>query len=74
MTVMEKSLKMKDVDSELNPGPDLDPDEGPNISGGQKKAVSSSKSLWCKLSKLSFFWVYFHRGCNETNSVVLDVW
>ena len=45
MTVMEKFLKRKNANFKLDPGQNSDPDEGPSMSGGQKKAktVSSSK-------------------------------
>ena len=43
MKVMDKFLKRKNADSELDPGQNPDPDEGPNMSGGQKKAKTSSK-------------------------------
>ena len=36
--VMDKLLKRKNTDSELDPVQNSDPDEGPSMSGGQKKA------------------------------------
>lgn len=38
MSVMEKFYKRKSVNSELGPRQNLDPDEGPSMNGGQKKA------------------------------------
>lgn len=43
MKVMDEFLKRKNADSELDPGQNPDPDEGPSMSGGQKKAKTSSK-------------------------------
>lgn len=43
MNVMDKFLKRKNADSELDPGQNPDPDEGPSMIGGQKKAKTSSK-------------------------------
>lgn len=44
MTVkVMKFLKRKNADSELDPRQNPDPDEGPSMSGGQKKAKMSSK-------------------------------
>ena len=40
---MDKFLKRKNADSELDPGQNPDPDESPNMSGGQKKAKTFSK-------------------------------
>lgn len=46
MKVMDKFLKRKNADSELDPGQNPDPDEGPSMSLVQKKAktVTSSKA------------------------------
>lgn len=43
--VMDRFFKRKNAGSELEPGQNPDPDEGPSMSGGQKKAktVTSSK-------------------------------
>lgn len=38
MTVMEKFLKRKNANSELDPGQNSDPNEGPSMSGSQKVA------------------------------------
>ena len=40
---MDKFLKRKNADSELDPGQNPDPDESPNMNGGQKKAKTFSK-------------------------------
>ena len=41
---MEKFLKRKNANSELDPGQNSDPDEGPYMSGGLKKAKTGSSS------------------------------
>ena len=43
--VMDKFLRRKAADFELDLGENLDPDEGPSMRGGQKKAktVTSNK-------------------------------
>lgn len=76
VTVMEKFLKRKDANSELDPGQNFDPDEGPSMSGGPKKAKTVSSSKVSSVSQYSenFIWIYFHRGCSETDSVVPGVW
>lgn len=48
MTVSEKVLKRTNANSQLGPGQDSDPDEGPSMSGGKKKAktVSTVKAVF----------------------------
>ncbi len=47
VTVMEKFLKRKNASSEVGPGQKSDPDEGPSMSGGQKKAKTVSSRQYC---------------------------
>ena len=67
---MDKYLKRKSTNSELGPGQNSDPDECTSRSGGEKKA----KTVSSRQRKLSFLWIYFYRGTDGTDSVMLGVW
>ena len=69
---MDKHLESKSTDSELDPGQNPDPDEWTSMSGGEKKAKNGE--LKAIQRKISFLWIYFYRGVDGTDSVMLGVW
>ena len=68
---MDKYLKRKSTNSELGPGQNSDPDEFTSMSGGEKKAKTVSSRQY---SESYFLWIYFYRGTDGTDSVMLGVW
>ena len=70
-TAMEKFLKRKNANSELGPGQNSDPDEGPSMTGGQKKANTVSSRQY---SESYVYLDLLSPGTQDTDSVVLGVW
>ena len=61
------------ANSKMSLGHNSDPEEGPGMSVGQKKETKGCE-LQAIQRKLSLFWVYFHRGYYDTESVMFGMW